>query len=209
MEKLTCASCLFFIKNLRLTQKPLDRTERAAVRKNQFSWTNDKAFALGCYLGNWDENIEPPLIYKRHEIVTKDRKAREEDCIYFEYEEGLDLELARIAKQLRAESKEMNLKSPGTLSPVAYPKSTPQHKKYVGINLGTYRKILESEFTLQEVQTLCFDIGVQYQNLGSENTLEGRIRELIEYCDRHGRLLELLITTAKVRHRSSWHELWD
>lgn len=79
----------------------------------------------------------------------------------------------------------------------------------VNINFKAYRQILERSFTKEEIKTLCLDLEIEYDNLGSLDTLSSRIQELIHYCNRHGRLLELLITTVKTRPNSSWHELWD
>lgn len=76
-------------------------------------------------------------------------------------------------------------------------------------DLKRFRETLERDFTLEELMTLCHDMAIPYENLGSSNTREGRVRELIQHCERHGRLLELLITTAKSRPRKSWRELWE
>ncbi|VAW36124.1 hypothetical protein MNBD_CHLOROFLEXI01-3866 [hydrothermal vent metagenome] len=82
-------------------------------------------------------------------------------------------------------------------------------KTVFGLDVKAYKEILAREFSKNEIKDICIDMRIEYEDLGSDDTLSGRIRELIKYCQRHSRLLELLITTAKARPRNSWQELWD
>lgn len=63
-------------------------------------------------------------------------------------------------------------------------------------NLTTY-------FSENDLQNLCFWLGVDYENLGS-NTKEGKARELIQYIQRQNRLSTLLEKCQEMRPLVSW-----
>lgn len=67
------------------------------------------------------------------------------------------------------------------------------------------RRLFVGRFSKDELRTLCFDIGVPYENL-PEN-LDGLARELIVYCERHGRLTELVETARELRSDIDWEDL--
>ena len=50
-------------------------------------------------------------------------------------------------------------------------------------------------FSLDEIESLCFDMGIDFESLGGEGK-GGKVRELIAFCQRRGRDDEL---AAKVR----------
>jgi hypothetical protein len=51
-------------------------------------------------------------------------------------------------------------------------------------------RYLVKHYSLEELQTICFDLGVDYDNLGGSGK-SGKARELIQYLERRGRLDEL------------------
>jgi hypothetical protein len=53
------------------------------------------------------------------------------------------------------------------------------------------REFLVQRFTLEELKTLTFDLGIDYNNLPHATTIE-LSRELIGYCEHRGRLRELV-----------------
>lgn len=61
--------------------------------------------------------------------------------------------------------------------------------------LALVRKFIENRFSEGELRTLCFDLGLDYDNLPAEGKANAA-RELVDYCRRHTRLPELL---AKLR----------
>ena len=64
------------------------------------------------------------------------------------------------------------------------------------------RKYLTERFDLEELKSLAYDIGVQYQQLPHTNSGEFS-RELLAYCERDGKLLLDLVGEAeKLRHDS-------
>ena len=56
--------------------------------------------------------------------------------------------------------------------------------------------ILSQRFSSDELQNLCFAMGVKYEDLPAMS-LSGKARELVAYCERHG-CLPLLIETGKI-----------
>ena len=53
--------------------------------------------------------------------------------------------------------------------------------------LSSIRRGVIDCFDSSEVKTLCADLGVDYENLGGEGK-EAKVRELISYLNRRGRL---------------------
>jgi hypothetical protein len=65
---------------------------------------------------------------------------------------------------------------------------------------------LDEYFDLSELQGLCFDLGVDYENLPGV-TKQDKARELIGYSQRHGLLAELIATCRDRRpHAPGWEE---
>lgn len=67
------------------------------------------------------------------------------------------------------------------------------------------RRILTEYFSEDELKTLCFDLGIDYENLPGEGK-EAKSRELIAYCERCGRLLELMEVGEQLRSNVSWKD---
>jgi tetratricopeptide (TPR) repeat protein len=59
-----------------------------------------------------------------------------------------------------------------------------------GTDLVRLRQTLTGLFDDGELRTLCFDLGIDYQSLPGEGKAD-KARELVAYCDRHGRIAEL------------------
>jgi len=71
--------------------------------------------------------------------------------------------------------------------------------------LALLRRNIESYFNLEELKTLCFDLGVNYDNLAGE-TLSGKSRELVNYCQRHNLLPDLLALCQESRPEVDWRQ---
>jgi hypothetical protein len=65
------------------------------------------------------------------------------------------------------------------------------------------RQLLSRHFDESELQTLCFDLGVDYDNLPGDGKAE-KARELIEYLERRGRIQELIDVGKKLRPDVPW-----
>ena len=72
------------------------------------------------------------------------------------------------------------------------------------INLvyAQFRKNLQDHFSISELRTLCFDLKIDHENF--EPLKEGFVRGLIEFTERHGRLLELHEYCQKIRPHVEW-----
>lgn len=75
-----------------------------------------------------------------------------------------------------------------------------------GLNLIHLRTQLAQRFNLDELQTLCFDLDVNYDNL-SGDTLDAKARELIKFCDRHGLLANLIERCQQLHGEVEWVKL--
>ncbi len=58
-------------------------------------------------------------------------------------------------------------------------------------DLSWLRRILSTHFDEEELRTLCFDLGVRYDDLPGQGAA-GKARELIAFLERHGRVNHLL-----------------
>jgi hypothetical protein len=58
-------------------------------------------------------------------------------------------------------------------------------------DLVALRKIVVTNYNLEEIRTLCSDIGVDYYDLGGEGK-EAKVRELIAYLKRRNKLDDLI-----------------
>jgi hypothetical protein len=65
------------------------------------------------------------------------------------------------------------------------------------------RRLLAAHFDAEELRTLCFDLGIDYDDLRGEGKA-GKARELITYLERRGRLDELLTIATQLRPQVDW-----
>ncbi|MCP4427644.1 MAG: hypothetical protein GY803_24435 [Chloroflexi bacterium] len=78
----------------------------------------------------------------------------------------------------------------------------------LGLNLPLFAQILAREFNLKELDDLLFNMGIGNEDIPGD-TIKDKAREVVKYAQRHGRLRELLIRAAKLRHRSDWSSLYQ
>lgn len=65
------------------------------------------------------------------------------------------------------------------------------------------RKQIAAQFSIEEMNTLCFDLHILDEDVGG-NTLEGKSRELVKYCYRRGITAQLLQMCRDLRPKSTW-----
>jgi hypothetical protein len=70
-------------------------------------------------------------------------------------------------------------------------------------SLVNLRQKLVEYFSIEELRTLCFDLGVEFDNLGGEGKV-GKARELVAHLQRRGRIPELVDVASKLRPNVSW-----
>lgn len=71
--------------------------------------------------------------------------------------------------------------------------------------LSQLRQILAERFDLGELRTLCFDLGIDYDDLPGEGKAN-KARELVAYLNRHDRIPELLRAGEQLRPDISWSD---
>ncbi len=69
--------------------------------------------------------------------------------------------------------------------------------------LRKLRRKISDRFSEDEIRTLCFDLDIDYDNLGG-STKNGKTRELINHIKRNGRLPDLMTLIKQERPTSSW-----
>lgn len=69
--------------------------------------------------------------------------------------------------------------------------------------LASVRVKLATYFSIEELRDLCFDLGVDFDDLPGL-TKSSKARELIAFCERHGRTAVLLATARTVRPHVLW-----
>jgi hypothetical protein len=65
------------------------------------------------------------------------------------------------------------------------------------------RRTLAARFDMSELRVLCFDVGIDHENLPGE-TKADIARELVAYCIRHGRISKLVETGRQLRPDIRW-----
>ncbi len=69
--------------------------------------------------------------------------------------------------------------------------------------LTRLRQILDTRFDLEELRTLCSDLGVDYDSLPGEGKA-AKARELVNYLERHDRISDLVELGKQIRPGLSW-----
>ena len=65
------------------------------------------------------------------------------------------------------------------------------------------RMMIDDHFNKSELQTLCFDMGVDYDGLNGENKSD-KARELVAYFERRGIIRDLVAKCKELRPNASW-----
>jgi hypothetical protein len=68
------------------------------------------------------------------------------------------------------------------------------------------RRILTAGFDMSELRVLCFDVGIDHEDLPSETKMD-MARELVAYCVRHGRISKLVETGRRLRPDIRWEDM--
>jgi hypothetical protein len=68
------------------------------------------------------------------------------------------------------------------------------------------RQKIERHFDEEELRTLCLDLYITYANLTAQGH-HGKVRELVEYCDRHNCLKDLIEGCGKERPNVTWPQI--
>lgn len=72
--------------------------------------------------------------------------------------------------------------------------------------LSALRKILAERFSVEELQTLCFEMGIEYEDLSGQGKA-GKARELVGYLDRRDLIRELISVGERLRPDIQWGQL--
>lgn len=69
--------------------------------------------------------------------------------------------------------------------------------------LTQLRQILTDRFGAGELRTLCFDLGIDYDDLPGDGKTD-KARELVSYLDNRGRISELIEMGRQLRPNVTW-----
>lgn len=65
------------------------------------------------------------------------------------------------------------------------------------------REQISNTFNIEEIETLCFDLNIDKDNIAGESKLS-KSRELVSYCERLGKLQELKLRCKELRPSLDW-----
>lgn len=72
------------------------------------------------------------------------------------------------------------------------------------MSLPALRDLLNQHFNDAELRQLCFDLGIEYENLPGPKTRIGKAQALVEHCLRHGRLSDLTTRCQTLHPKVTW-----
>ena len=75
------------------------------------------------------------------------------------------------------------------------------------LDQGFLRQLLSRHFSLDELNTLCFDLGLEWENVPGQHTLDAKSRELIRYIIRKGLILKLIVMVVERRPEVDWSNI--
>jgi formylglycine-generating enzyme required for sulfatase activity len=108
----------------------------------------------------------------------------------------------RLMRALRTRAEALGI----SLSPVqAQPAHTPHPVEPVSReqpDRAELRQKLAEHFNKEELRTLCFDLGIEHENL--PDAKDGMARELVAYCERQGRIPDLVAACQRLRPKVVW-----
>lgn len=77
------------------------------------------------------------------------------------------------------------------------------------INPQDLAKSLATGFDMDELKTLAFQVGVQFDDLDGGGTVTGKARELVQHCERRDTLDMLVAAAMTERPSMYWNEVAD
>ena len=101
-----------------------------------------------------------------------------------------------------------NMQISSQLPPQTIAQPTGEALKKEGTSLTELRQELVTRFNEDELRTLCFDLGVDYDGLPGEGKV-GKARELVAFLDRRSRIPELLKFGRQLRPDVPWPDLFE
>lgn len=111
----------------------------------------------------------------------------------------------QMKRLLRALSKPAEVAAPRpTAAPGAESATRPPAAKALEqVDRTKLRQVLADYFNEEELRDLCFELGIDYENLAG-STKSGKARELVAYCERHMRIGELAAACYRLRPQAPW-----
>ncbi|MBK8903663.1 MAG: tetratricopeptide repeat protein [Anaerolineaceae bacterium] len=79
-----------------------------------------------------------------------------------------------------------------------------QSSNWSEIDRSQLLHLLSQHFNQEELKTLCFELNVDFDNLGGDSK-ESKVRELVAWCERTNRITELITTCKNKRPLIDWN----
>jgi WD40 repeat protein/predicted Ser/Thr protein kinase len=76
------------------------------------------------------------------------------------------------------------------------------------INRTKFRDLLMMCFDDSELKLLCFDVGIDYENLPGQGKIN-KAQDLIDYAERHGRTDDLVVKCSALRTHIDWQQVYQ
>lgn len=84
-----------------------------------------------------------------------------------------------------------------------------ESQEITNIALSTFSFLISELFDLEEIKRLCFSMNIPFEDLGESIKKSARSQSLVEYMNRRGRIIELLIQVIKKRPKADWEKILD
>ncbi len=122
--------------------------------------------------------------------VLRDRANKSEDCY-----DRLDAMAGRLERTLNQLNQLAAAATPTHHSPPPAPSAS--------VDLVRLYQLLDKTFSLEELRTLCFSLGIEFDDLTGDGK-GAKTRELVMYMHRRGRIADLIAKAKQERPHVSW-----
>lgn len=159
------------------------------------------AFAPGAI----DVSIQPNLIDRLLHILNAWTTRGQQRTVKIETPDGMKIEFtpdkALTPAEMMAFIRALRPTAQKDATQSGGPLSTSQYR-------FPLRELLVAHFNESELRTLCFYLGITYEDLSGQN-LSDRINALVTYIERHKRINDLLRVGQQLRPEVAWQRVVD
>jgi nucleoside phosphorylase len=92
------------------------------------------------------------------------------------------------------------------VEPVQKGSTTVEQRSQNQVDVTALRDLLTAQFNIEELQDLCVDLGIDYENLSGQGK-GGKARELIAYAQRRNRMDDLIARARALRPQAEWQRV--
>jgi nucleoside phosphorylase len=117
-----------------------------------------------------------------------------------------DDQMQRLLRSLAGQPARTTGSKAPKAAPVQGGTATVDQRSPEQIDVTALRQLLTLHFNTGELQNLCFDLNIDYENLPGQGKGD-KARELIAYAQRHGRLASVISQARRLRPNADWQSV--